>query len=208
MSLTEEEKERIRREEIFRAEVRASLDSDSHHPAEKVWKFLNSPFGLWVLSSILLGLLTWSYSQWQASETDSVKRRDTIKRIDTEIASRLRVAQTMVRAAQTKEQLYMAVIALNGGAAHVHFDFGVFPDLKHRSLRSLLYELKGNLKDKAALKDVNTALDAANDLDQMFIKVLNQMSLLQNSSDQAPAEGEVDSFQTLIGRFMAGRWAL
>lgn len=51
MSLTEEEKERIRHEEIFRAEIRESIENDSPSPKKKTWKFLNSPFGVWLLSS-------------------------------------------------------------------------------------------------------------------------------------------------------------
>ena len=36
--------------------------------AQKAWDFLNSPFGLWLLTTIAVGFLSWSYSQWQAAE--------------------------------------------------------------------------------------------------------------------------------------------
>ena len=207
MSLTEEEKEKIRHEEIFRAEVRASIENDSPSlTKKKIWKFLNSPFALWLLSSIVVGLLTWGYSQWQASEIELAKRRETINRLDIEIVSRLRAAQAIIRTAQTKEQLYLAVIATNGGAEHVNFNFGVFPDLKNRTLRSLFYELKINLKDNAALKDVNTALNATNDLERMFIEGLNQLSLPQSSVAQIRTKEEVDSLQNLLNRFKVERW--
>jgi hypothetical protein len=50
--LTEEDRARIRAEEIFRVEVRRGEEADKLHPSGRtqVWLFLNSSLGVWVLS--------------------------------------------------------------------------------------------------------------------------------------------------------------
>jgi hypothetical protein len=72
ITLSDGDKERIRAEEIFRHEVAQSLDRRSG-----VTRFFNSPFGLWVLSSIFLaGLL--SGIQWFSK---SVEQRSKDQRL-------------------------------------------------------------------------------------------------------------------------------
>ena len=60
IALSDADKERIRAEEIFRQEVIQSLDKRSG-----TTRFFNSPFGLWILSSLFLtGLISgahWLY---------------------------------------------------------------------------------------------------------------------------------------------------
>jgi hypothetical protein len=57
--LSDEQETRIREEEIFRQEVRNELGSQkpAASPGGKFWKFLNSSFALWFLSSVFLGSL-------------------------------------------------------------------------------------------------------------------------------------------------------
>lgn len=61
--LTDADRERIRQEEIFRAEVRSSLEPPSNF-RKRCWKLANSAFGIWVLSSIVVGSISWQYSQY------------------------------------------------------------------------------------------------------------------------------------------------
>jgi hypothetical protein len=63
-SLTDSEKDRIRHEEIFRQEVRASLENRTPF-GNRVWAFLNSNFGIWALSSLVLAFLGWQFTSWK-----------------------------------------------------------------------------------------------------------------------------------------------
>ena len=63
---TDDDRERIRQEEIFRAEVRASLaqptPTKTHGVVPVVWDFLNTPVGGWILTSVLAGLIVWTFT--------------------------------------------------------------------------------------------------------------------------------------------------
>lgn len=203
--LTNEERARFREEEIFRHEVRASLDTP-RNSKQRAWKFLNSPLGLWMLSSVVVALLTWGFSQWQSSAAENVTRQRMTARLDVEIASRLRAGEDVIREAITNEQLYLGIVIINGGADHLNFDFGVFPEFRRRTMQSLLYELRSVIKNDHELGSINAALDAAGDVQAKFIEALNLMMSLNDLDKQVPEEKERELLSELLGRFSAERW--
>ncbi len=200
--LTDTDRERLRHEEIFRAEVRSSLERPSS-AGQRMWRLLNSAFGLWVLSSVVLAFVTWSYSHWQASATNEANRRALIGRIDTEIAGRLRNGEALVRTAQTKEQLYVALVAINGGAEHINFDFGVFPEFRRRSLQSLLYELQGANKEGAT--SLGPALRASLEMQTVLTEAINTIEGT-GSSEKPTDASEKGRMEALLREFSTGRW--
>src|SRR5471030_882538 len=56
--LSEDEKIKIRQEEVFRLEIKKALSvtelTETSGNLSKLWEFLNSTFGIWLLSSVLL----------------------------------------------------------------------------------------------------------------------------------------------------------
>jgi hypothetical protein len=60
----------------------------------RLWTFANSSFGIFLLSSVLLGLVSFSYTFWQTYESD----RRAIEKLDLEIALRLGAIDRMGRA--------------------------------------------------------------------------------------------------------------
>ena len=69
--LTNEDRERIRSEEMYREEVRQELRNRTARPPTKtrqiiqdIWNILNSQVGGWLLSTVLLGSVAWVYSEW------------------------------------------------------------------------------------------------------------------------------------------------
>ena len=58
--LSERNKERIHAEESYRALVRQQFEASK--PPIGSWKRLNSPFAIWILSSVFLGLVSFTYS--------------------------------------------------------------------------------------------------------------------------------------------------
>lgn len=62
-------------------------------PKSKLWVFLNSNFGLFMMSSIVLSFMTWSYTQW----TDSLEKKkvlsEKLTKLETEVSYRVQVMQ-------------------------------------------------------------------------------------------------------------------
>ncbi len=65
--LDQSEKARIRQEELFRLEIRGELaaERNEQEKGKAYWAFVNSPFFLWLLSSVLIGSITFFYGEWE-----------------------------------------------------------------------------------------------------------------------------------------------
>lgn len=91
--LSESDEERIKNEEFFRYEVRKSLDRNKK--SSSLWLFLNSAFGIFVFSSIIIGGLSFAYQEWQdnirAMEMQEIEARE-----NNQVRDRLR-EETLVR---------------------------------------------------------------------------------------------------------------
>jgi hypothetical protein len=75
--LSDDDKNRIRQEEFYRQEVQQALEREKSQPKSgwgKFVAFLNTGVGLWLLSSVALGFITWSYTKW---DTNRIKRART-----------------------------------------------------------------------------------------------------------------------------------
>jgi hypothetical protein len=88
--LNEERRAEIRAEEIYRAEVRAQLDNTKKTKGKRLVEFLNSPLGIYLLSSILLSGITYLYTQHKTSEERKNARNTELSRLRDEIAFRER----------------------------------------------------------------------------------------------------------------------
>ena len=99
--LSDAEKENIRLEETYRAEIRKSLAPKQR---SGVWTFLNSSFGLWLLSAIFItvGGALWKQAEvthqkaakeQQAKIDEAIARRQAIGRLDLEIGYRFSQVQ-------------------------------------------------------------------------------------------------------------------
>jgi hypothetical protein len=57
----------------------------------KIWDFLNSNFGLFMMSSIVLSFITWSYAQWTDSLEKEKIQSEKFTMLETELSYRLQV---------------------------------------------------------------------------------------------------------------------
>lgn len=83
--LNDLEKEKIKAEEIYRLEVRSKIPNQK----ASIWKFINSPFGLWFLSTIAVGFITWGYSILQSKYEQNRIINERVRRLDIEIFERV-----------------------------------------------------------------------------------------------------------------------
>lgn len=87
-SLTPETRNKILLEETLRHSIRKELESkDAKPPKNKLWAFFNTSLGIWFLSSVILGLISFSYTQYQnkirnAAEAKSNFIKDSLANVE------------------------------------------------------------------------------------------------------------------------------
>lgn len=105
-----------------------------------LWTFANSSFGIFLFSSILLGLVSFSYTRWQAYETD----RRTIEQLDLEIALRLDAVDKMSRSDDNIR--YSNLVNINDvidGVVKSSFYVRkpIFNEFENKSVTTLMWQL-------------------------------------------------------------------
>lgn len=141
-TLTEEEKTHLRAEEEFRHQIRKGLEENDRHRGSRftAWQFLNSNLGLFLLSTILISLLSWSYARWDVTRKLADENRQRINKLDLEIAYRIVRAErtrnivALARGSRSKETYNATISELNGSKS-------LFPEFEGQPLFRLLYEL-------------------------------------------------------------------
>jgi hypothetical protein len=88
-SLTDDEIHRIAEEERLRFRLRSELDQSPKEKQSKLLTFLNSPFGLFLLTSVLLAGLTGLFAQIQSHARQIEGRNQDIIKITTELKYRI-----------------------------------------------------------------------------------------------------------------------
>jgi len=177
--LTDIDKERIREEESFRIEVRRLLapPEKESKPANGLVKFLNSPFALWLLSSVLItggtAFVTW-YLNNRSLERE---RAQSIRKLTLEARYRIQRLDGFLKqlsedyGTNPNPEVVHGVIGKEQmgefHAALVEVDKeGVFKELSDRPLLSLVWELQ-SLVDVNKKADVEAAFHGAQTLQDL-----------------------------------------
>jgi hypothetical protein len=87
LELSPEEREHIRAEEIFRAEVRRDLE-EQRKPKRlraSMWNFVNTSFGIWLLSSVGLASIVWGWTLSQESRQAEKADKERFARVNYEV---------------------------------------------------------------------------------------------------------------------------
>lgn len=150
--LTDDDKNRITAEEIYREEVRRSLEQAKPPPSKRtrLWTTLNSSFVLWFMSTILVGIISFSYAIWEKTREEN-RRRDeesrtverekrlTTRKLDAEISNRLYYFSQLLEI--EKNGLSVKPILALDNPSTAEYPINVFPEFEKRNLQSLLWEL-------------------------------------------------------------------
>lgn len=132
--LTEEKKQEILQEEKFRLQVQQELKTGKKNENDKVWEFLNSNFGIWLLSSVIVGIVTWGYTQ-ATNKMEQLKKYETvIRKYDVEISSRIKDYKSAVLHLKQNGDYYNSnnILLISG-----HY---TFPEFQNLPLRTILLE--------------------------------------------------------------------
>ncbi|WP_281988195.1 hypothetical protein [Aquimarina aggregata] len=92
--LSNSEKDKIRLEEVYRQEVIKEIGI-AKESNSSLWTFLNSGFVLFLLSSVVLGGLSFFYKEWKNDQVVYQRSQNT-KKINEQIKSKL-IEETLVR---------------------------------------------------------------------------------------------------------------
>ena len=155
MIVAEEEK-RIGAEELLPQETRPEKEPrGAKKPRGKRFlSWLNTPFALWFLSSVVVAGLGTLYTRNQNNNSERVRKAEIERRLNIEISSRisdalvaLRLEQTRIGAGQANVASAMYKEAWRYLENRVYdqdgnwMDWGVYPEYQRRSFRSLIFEL-------------------------------------------------------------------
>jgi hypothetical protein len=104
------------------------------------WQFINSSFGIFLLSSVFVGLLSFSYGQWRDYKTRGKKT----EQLDFEIALRLQTMDQMASGGENTRYSNLAnmVRVMNGDTkSSFYVRKPVFDEFNNKTLTSLLWQL-------------------------------------------------------------------
>lgn len=107
--LSDVEMQRIREEEIYRSEVRASLvpQTPAQEPriATALWKFLNTSVGGWLLTTVLAGFIVWLATTYQESRDAARQRAATLEAVKLEVGYRILAAERAQNPQNARDKL-------------------------------------------------------------------------------------------------------
>jgi hypothetical protein len=150
--LSNERKQQILDEEIYRSEVQIELKKKEKKKS-KTWEFMNSSFGIWLLSSVALGLITWGYTQISQSLAADKKNQAEIQKYDVEIPARINNYKVLLSHLKQNGDYYNANDEFLLGGKYF-----VLPEFRDKSIKSLLLEqslLVPNQRKEEIKKQIN-----------------------------------------------------
>lgn len=150
--LTEEKKQEILQEEKFRLKTQQELKSKNKKSNFKTWEFLNSNFGIWFLSSVALGIISWGYSQINQTIEKNKKYQIEIRKHDLEISSRIKYYKSEVYHLKQNGDYFKSNDILLGTT------YSAFPEFQNLSLRTILLEQSVIVNDERQL-EINKAIE-------------------------------------------------
>jgi hypothetical protein len=208
--LSDEDRQRLRAEEIFRSEVRRDLEANAPKPlfAKRIWSVINSAFFLWCLSSVVVAGLTAAVATHQKSRDEQTRNAEQRKRITIEISNRVSEAieaMDVDRARIAMHQSFHASWIYNEVVSYLdNFfrtdpsnprDFSTYPEYRARTFRSLISELR-TFQDPTALGASKQALD-------VFGQLIIPSSLGDEADSKAADAGEDTNAVNRCGDILA-----
>ncbi len=230
--LTDDEKEKIRLEELYRHEVRTELEEkEAPSAGRRFWAAANKPITIWFLATVVVGAISWSIDQADRKrareraeyEVDQLKITEE-GRLDLEISTRLIQAYPLYvpddyaaghvqpALAEQEDILRELIPELHGSfddfrtAIDCGKRFGVFPEYEHRSLTSLIWQL-ATLRTPAPEGKLKEALDASIGIKRHEVFWRNPLSF--QGTSQYIQDGimkELKTMRSQLRKLQIGRW--
>jgi hypothetical protein len=227
------DRKRIYQEEVYRYEVRTQLDRTGQKKGGgKIWTFVNSAFFLWFLSSVVVGIISYSYAKWdkqrelekEQRERSAIIEQEKIQRarkLDSEISSRLvyfffsqeiRGVITVVGSedSSVETEYNISVLLSEDGIMSLYnpnasnYKFGD-PEYANRSLRSLLLELEAAVPSQEK-NEISRALEQCTRAQSMFISAMRIIKELKKNGRPSYLKIDGEAFNGFCKSVDLERW--
>jgi hypothetical protein len=178
--LTDEEKGKIKAEEIFRDEIRKELSEKVGKSfRNKIWTFMNSSLGIWLLSTVVVGLIVYFYNNNKLENELSANNAATIQKLETETSNRLQqfksalLCQDPSKIYYQKDELAYMIdgILVSDGSLSLQKPIYIFPEYKERTMNSLLYEIGRLTRDKKQILIIGEARTILSKIQNTLLKM-------------------------------------
>lgn len=189
--LSENEKLLIKAQEQYRREVSENLKSQKPTSSKsKIWNFLNTSLGIWLLSTVVVGFISWGYKSYKDNLNEKAEKNRQ-SQIETEQQKQKEIEKTRANAsmvtsllpylASNEEKQWRMAIAITGYLKSK----GELPQELELALGGIVQASKHsdtafsqNAKAIAAVKVLDTPLDtkSANTLSTLPPRVYIQIS--------------------------------
>jgi hypothetical protein len=164
---------------------------------EQLWVLAQSPFGIWVLSTVVVGLFGWSYAQISSELSHSRVRATLVKHADAEAKSRLRQWVGISRARAVRrtfwsdfQTFYLGLIETpQNHATSGYVVYPAYPEFANSALISVLVQLRDTVPAEETV-DIDRAI--------AWVGLWNSDMWVDKSFNQAVA--------TVIENLWLARW--
>ncbi|MEQ1934372.1 MAG: hypothetical protein ABL962_10930 [Fimbriimonadaceae bacterium] len=197
MMLSDADIEKIRLEEICRMEVRRSLPSDPR--PSRIWTFLNSNFGMWFLSALLVGGLGSLYTKYRDGLIATEKAKQAIERLDAEIGYRFSQVQVSLYGAsradsEREAKVRVSLIGLVKPPTIESYYQHLYPEYSSFGLPALLAELRRLEADPEQASELSQVMPHFAGLDVFF------------EVEKAPLSDPTRVAGAIVDKLVLGRW--
>jgi hypothetical protein len=133
-------------EELYQKKLRSRLKKGADDSPSL--KFLNSNFGLFLLSSVFISIFSWTYHQWTTYESHKRENAKLYQKLGLEIINRLRYLDKMTINFEyddrrvIQQSLFGFDPAANVNPSWIRHYSAIFPEFQQRSLSSLIWEME------------------------------------------------------------------
>lgn len=225
IELTELEKERIYLEEFYRREIQEALAPPPKPPSrlKSALDFLNSHLGMWLLTTVAVGVIASLYGGWQDARAEENRRRKEVERIDREMITRIRGMIQLLNSTGDDEPV-KALRTLSASPSDTRDGslswtlkpiHGTDPEYASFATGILLLRLRDNL-DGAAKAEIQDAIVAWYQMLRIRDEALTKYgSLSRQGTDASKAamaqtinQAALDIGAKLKSGFRLGRWSL
>ena len=171
----------------------------------KIWKFVNSSFGLWLLSTVFVGIITFVYSKLNESISISSDQKNRIIKLDQEIEGRfyqliskqerrrdsinVDFENDFIPEQETMKEIWFEFKASPKG--YYQGLYVVYSEFSERNIASLMIELSSLVNDKPESEKIKKVAHRilSNELLPLNIKNSDELeSFLNQVSDELRLE--------------------
>ncbi|WP_298426960.1 hypothetical protein [uncultured Kordia sp.] len=140
---------------------------------EKLWRFVNTSFGIWLLSSVMVGFFTFSYAKLSESISSRKNKKKQILMLDQEIEGR--IYQLISKQERRRDSIDVSDEVIEQSSRNritkdVWFDFkatpvgnyeglyNMYPEFSERNIVSLMVELISLIDDDDEVEKIKKVI--------------------------------------------------